>query len=158
MPGGLGHLPGPPRRDLAGQDELPQLRQPVPQVQCISQQRARRPDGGFHPGAQFGGGELQHLRGAFPAQPARLLRTRQGPFGRRLAVRMVEIGPMRRQLHQGTFLFEDLAVSLAHQRQGRRGIGPAQLTIEHTFILEVGTDRNRRGFQTEGRHEEVRVG
>jgi hypothetical protein len=31
-------------------------------------------------------------------------------------------------------------VGLAHQRQGRCGVWPACLTIEHTFILEVGTD------------------
>jgi hypothetical protein len=30
-------------------------------------------------------------------------------------------------------------VGLAHQRQGRCGVWPA-LAIEHTFILEVGTD------------------
>jgi hypothetical protein len=36
-------------------------------------------------------------------------------------------------------LFQDLAVGLAHQRQGRCGVWPA-LAIEHTFILEVGTD------------------
>jgi hypothetical protein len=53
---------------------------------------------------------------------------------------MVEICPMRRQLHQDAFLFEDLAVGLTHQRQGRRGTQPACLTIEHTFILEGGTD------------------
>ena len=47
---------------------------------------------------------------------------------------------MRRQLHQDAFLFEDLAVGLTHQRQGRRGTQPACLTIEHTFILEGGTD------------------
>ena len=41
-------------------------------------------------------------------------------------------------------MFEDLAVGLAHQRQGRCGIWPAHLTIEHTFILEVGTDNTLR--------------
>jgi hypothetical protein len=110
------------------------------QVQRVGHQGSRRPDGGLHAGAQLGGCKLQHLRGAFAAELPGLLGARQR-FGRRqLCVWMVQIRPMRRQLHQGAFLLAHLAVSLEDERQCLRGIGPAERTIEHTFILEAATD------------------
>jgi hypothetical protein len=73
MPGGQGHFSRPPHWHCTGQDQLPQLGQPMPQIQGISHQGTRRPDGGLHSSAQFGGGELQHLRGSLATQRPSLL-------------------------------------------------------------------------------------
>jgi hypothetical protein len=45
--------------------------------------------------AKFSSAELQHLRGALPAQLAALLGTRQGSFRLGLAFWMMQVGPMR---------------------------------------------------------------
>ena len=161
MPGGLGYLPHLPGRHRSSQDVLPQFGQSVPQIQRISHQRSRRSAAGVQAGAKFGGSELQHLRGAVPTQPASSLGTRQPRRSRVLAVGMVQIRPMRRQLQLLTFQPQDQTASPRQQRQccrsikgcrsirarrsirGCRGTVPTRLTIEHAFILETSCDSFR---------------
>jgi hypothetical protein len=146
MPGGLGDLASLPGRHGTIQDVLPQLGQPVPQIQRVSHQGARGSDAGLQAGAEFGGGELQHLRGAVPAQLASSFRAGQRSLGRRLAVGMVEIPPMRRQLQLLALQPQDQTAGPRHQRQCRRSvrggrrIRPTWPLIEHKFILEPGSD------------------
>ena len=86
MPGGLGDSA--PGRHGSSQDVLPQLGQPVPEIQR-QPSRLARIHAGLQAGAEFGGGELQHLWGAVPTQLASSFRAGQGSLGRRLAVGMV---------------------------------------------------------------------
>ena len=51
----------------------------------------------------------------------------------------MQIGPMRRQLNQGAFLFQHLAVSRTPTTKSSPD-PPTGLLIEHTFILDIGSD------------------
>jgi len=140
MSGGLGDLAGLPRQHPAGHDQLPQLRQPVPQIQRIRHQGARGTRADFYPGTKLCTGELQHLWSTVPAQLAPLLGTRQRLLDRSLAVGMMKIRPMRGQLDQSTFVQEHGVVRGCDQRQGGRRIRAASLLFEHAFTLWVSSD------------------
>jgi hypothetical protein len=86
------------------------------------------------------GGELQHIWRTVAAQLARLLRTRQRPLDRSLAVGMMQICPMRGWLDQSAFVPEHGVVRLRDQRQGGRRIRPTHLLFEHALTLSASSD------------------
>ena len=110
------------------------------QIQCICHQGTRGSDAGLHAGAEFGGREFQHMRSGFPAELSALFRAGQGPLGQRLAVGMVQVGPMRSQLDQLAFGLQDHPASPRYQRQRCPRVWPTCLLIEHTLTLETGSD------------------
>jgi len=79
-------------------------------VGCIGHQRTGRSVAGFHLSAEFGRGELQHLRCSVPAQLPALLSARQCLLSRSLAVRVIQVRPMRRQFNELAFLVADQTV------------------------------------------------
>ena len=79
MSGGVGDLAPDPGFDLPGLDSGPQAGQPVPQVQRGRDQSVCGVGGDPEHGAELGGGELGHLRGAGTAEPDQPFTTRQRP-------------------------------------------------------------------------------
>ena len=82
MSGGVGDLAPDPGFDFSGLDPGPQAGQPVPQVQRGRDQCVCGVGGDPEHGAELGGGELRHLRGAHTAEPDQPLTPRQRPAAR----------------------------------------------------------------------------
>jgi hypothetical protein len=98
VPGGLGHLPGLPHPHPTGQHPDPDLRQPMPPIQRIGDQRPPGAGRGVLPGTQLRRRELQDVRGALPTQPPAPFPAWPQLQGQ--TVRMVQIGPVRGQLQE----------------------------------------------------------
>ncbi|MFC7361919.1 hypothetical protein [Nocardioides astragali] len=91
---GLGHHPGPPRRDPTRLHQGPQPGQAVPQLEGVPDQPLRRHRGHPQDGAELGDAELRHRRAALTGDGFLVLATRHGE-GRHVVDRLgrVQVRP-----------------------------------------------------------------
>ena len=137
--GGGGDPAGLVGRQLPGEGGTPDGPEPVPQIQSVTDQPARRSVGDAQYTAEFGGGEVGDGGGAVPTQPHRMLTAGQPTLG--YGVAGVEVGPVGGDLEPSGFgggqgVFVGLGCG--------QGAGRIQLhqiiIIEHTFNIKGAPD------------------
>ena len=145
LSGGVGDLAADPRFHFPGLDPGPQTGQPVPQVQCGRDQRVCGVGGDAEHGAELGGGELGHLRGAGTAEPDQPFTAGQRPAARlrRRGDHGVQVGPMSGGVELGHLGGVQGSIGGSRIGQGGVGVHPVQILphIEHVFDhTSLGTD------------------
>jgi hypothetical protein len=144
-----GQLPG-RGRDVAGliDRRLPCLgcrpyrREPVPKIQRVSDQPGRRSVRHAQGGAELGRRELRNGRGAFSAQPHRMLCTLDP--ARRDRLPGMQIGPMRGQVQAADLGRGEGAFVRLGGGQGAGRIQLHQIVFEHAFNIWPTADNPRQ--------------
>ncbi len=116
--GGLhGRAAGLPRRQHPGLHQVPQARQPVPQLQRVGHQLTAGPVGHRERGGEVDRRGLGHLRRAVPAPPRRVVPGHQAAG---LGEDRVQVGPVRHPGQQIGLRTLRRAPPTHHERQHRR--------------------------------------
>jgi hypothetical protein len=125
-------------RHLPSLGGCPNPRQPVPQIQRITNQPARRAIRHLKDAAEFGGCEVGDGGGAVPAQPDRMLGAGQPTVGDGVAG--LQVGPVGGELQPSGFGGDQgVFVGLGCSESGG-GIQLDQIIFEHAFNIWLESD------------------